>query len=149
MVVKISTFVEKDPIKRHLFLVHKSGSLEVPISANGLVSSGGWMCLFTISTSFVYFTKFSNEDIFLPEEVCVLKKLSKRFLQWNPKSVKMLRTFTMITYFEVQTHISTNYSLFFNLKFQSKKYLWKNWLKVHFFPKFQSVLWEFYDPRKI
>ena len=92
----------------------------------------------------MYFTEFPTENIILSREVCVVKKLSERFLQWNPKSVKKLRTFTMITYFEVRTHISPNYRLIFNLKFQSKNYLWKeNWLKIQFFPKFQLVLGEF------
>ena len=144
MSVESSIFVEIGLIEKHLFLVLKSDSPEVPKNATDLVSSGGWKCRFTVSTSYMYFTKFSIEDIILSREVCVLKKLSERFLHWNPKSVKNLRTFTMIAYFDVQTHISPNYRLIFNLKFQSKKYLRKeNWLKVHFFPKLQSVLWEF------
>ena len=97
------------------------------------MSSGGWKCRFTVSTSFMYSTKFPTESINSSREVCVLKKLSERFLQRNPKSVKKVGTFTMIAYFEVQTHISPNYRLFFKLKFQSKNYLWKeNWLTVQF-----------------
>ena len=130
--------------QKHLFLVLKSDSPEVPKSATDLVSSGGWKCRFTVSISFMCSTKFSTENIILSRDVCVLKNLSERFLQWNPKSVKKLRTFTMIAYFEVQTHLSPNYRLIFNLNFQSENYMWKeNWLKVQFFPKIQSVLWEF------
>ena len=144
MSVKYNTSVEIDLIKKHLFLVLKSDSPEVPKSATDLVSSGGWKCRFTVSTSFLYSAKVSTENIILFRDVCVLKKLSERFLHWNPKSVKKLRTFTMIAYFEVQTHILPNYRLIFNLKFQSKNFFWKeNWLKVQFFPKRQSVLWEF------
>ena len=89
------------------------------------MSSGVWQCRFTVSTSFRYFTKFSYENIILPRGVCVLKKLSKRFLQWKASSVKMLRTFTKITYFDNPTHNSPSYRLIFNLKCQSRSYLWR------------------------
>ena len=125
--------MEKDRIEKHLFLILKSDSPEVPKSATDLLSSGGSKCRFTVSTSFLYSTAFPTENIILLREVCVLKNLSKRFLQWNPKSVKMLRTFTMITYFGVQTHISPYYRMFFNIKCQSRSYLWREVrLNVHF-----------------
>ena len=144
MSVKTSNFVEKDLIEKHLFLILKSDSPEVPKSATDLLSSGGSKCRFTVSTSFLYSTAFPTENIILLREVCVIKKFSEHFLQWNPRSVKKLRTFTMIAYFEVQTHFSPNYRLIFSLKFQSENYLWKeDWLKIQFFPKRQSVLWEF------